>query len=56
MAKRFGFDQLPVALLIPRDGRIANSQHRMIGMIDEDAFEKESQILRYFRRKLGQTR
>lgn len=42
MAKRFGFDQLPVTLLIDREGRIADSH---TGMIDKDAFEKEIQIL-----------
>ena len=42
MAKRFGFDQLPVTLLIDREGRIADSH---AGMIDKDAFEKEIQIL-----------
>ena len=42
MARRFGFDQLPVTLLIDRDGRIADSH---IGMIDKDTFEKEIQIL-----------
>jgi len=42
MAKRFGFDQLPVTLLIDRDGRIADSY---TGIIDKDVFEKEIQIL-----------
>ena len=42
MARRFGFDQLPVALLIDREGRIADSH---TGMIDKDAFEKEIQVL-----------
>lgn len=42
MATRFGFDQLPVTLLIDREGRIADSH---IGMIDKDTFEKEIQIL-----------
>jgi peroxiredoxin len=42
MAKRFGFDQLPVTLLVDRDGRIADSH---TGMIDKDVFEKEIQIL-----------
>ena len=42
MARRFGFDQLPVTLLIDREGRIADSH---TGMIDKDAFEKEIHIL-----------
>lgn len=42
MARRFGFDQLPVTLLIDRDGKIADFH---IGMVDRDAFEKEIQTL-----------
>src|SRR5215469_9872215 len=42
MARRFGFDQLQVTLLLDREGRIADSH---TGMIDKDAFEKEIHIL-----------
>lgn len=42
MARRFGFDQLPVTLLIDREGKIGDFH---IGMVDKDTFEKEIQTL-----------
>jgi cytochrome c biogenesis protein CcmG/thiol:disulfide interchange protein DsbE len=42
LAKLYGVDQLPVTLLIDRDGKIANSH---AGMVDKNAFEKEISVL-----------
>jgi peroxiredoxin len=42
MTKMFGFDALPVTLLIDRQGRIAEFHQ---GMVDKNAFEKEIQLL-----------
>ena len=42
MSKSFGFNGLPVTLLIDRDGRIADFH---AGVVDRDAFESEIQIL-----------
>ena len=39
MARRFGFDQLPVTLLIDREGKIADSH---TGMIDKMPSKKRS--------------
>ena len=42
LAKLYGVDQLPVTLLIDRDGKIADSH---AGMVDKNAFEKEIALL-----------
>lgn len=42
LASKFGIRALPVALLIDRDGKIADLQ---TGIVDKDAFESEIQIL-----------
>jgi len=42
LAKLYGVDQLPVTLLIDRDGKIADSH---AGIVDKNAFEKEIALL-----------
>jgi len=42
LAKEYGVDNLPVTLLIDRDGKIAVSH---AGMVEKEAFEKEIQAL-----------
>ena len=42
LAKEYGVDNLPVTLLIDRDGKIAASHS---GMVEKEAFEKEIQAL-----------
>jgi thiol-disulfide isomerase/thioredoxin len=42
LAKRFGIEELPVTLLIDRDGKVADLH---AGMVDKDAFEGEIQKL-----------